>query len=171
MNDEFDGYSSDFLEARRGQLLDLRAEITGRSRETLQQIMDQEREVGDSVDTSNEEQDTSTMLRLQDREASLLTEIEAALRRFEDDEYGECVECGDYINPRRLRHALPPPCASGARKRSRRSVAVSSLAPDLLTSTCDPVFPLAGITRGGELFLGWAPALLDVPPAATMTRG
>ena len=87
MNDEFDGYSSDFLEARRGQLLDLRAEITGRSRETLQQIMDQEREVGDSVDTSNEEQDTSTMLRLQDREASLLTEIEAALRRFEDDEY------------------------------------------------------------------------------------
>ncbi len=102
MNDEFDGYSSDFLEARRGQLLDLRAEITGRSRETLQQIMDQEREVGDSVDTSNEEQDTSTMLRLQDREASLLTEIEAALRRFEDDEYGECVECGDYINPRRL---------------------------------------------------------------------
>ena len=119
MNDEFDGYSSDFLEARRGQLLDLRAEITGRSRETLQQIMDQEREVGDSVDTSNEEQDTSTMLRLQDREASLLTEIEAALRRFEDDEYGECVECGDYINPRRL-------------------------APDLLTSTCDPVFPLGG---------------------------
>ena len=67
MNDEFDGYSSDFLEARRGQLLDLRAEITGRSRETLQQIMDQEREVGDSVDTSNEEQDTSTMLRLQCR--------------------------------------------------------------------------------------------------------
>ena len=30
------------------------------------------------------------------------SEIEAALRRFEDDEYGECVECGDYINPRRL---------------------------------------------------------------------
>ena len=102
MDEDFDGYSAEFLEARRTQLLEMRAEITERSREALQQIMDQDREVGDSVDTSNEEQDTSTMLRLQDREASLLNQITEALRRFDDDEYGECTECGDFINPRRL---------------------------------------------------------------------
>lgn len=34
--------------------------------------------------------------------------IEAALRRLEADEFGECQECGEDINPRRL--AIDPTC-------------------------------------------------------------
>jgi len=64
--------------------------------------MAQEREVGDSVDNSTEERGTSTMLRFKGRERATLYLVERALERIEDEEYGECVECGVDINPRRL---------------------------------------------------------------------
>ena len=47
-------------------------------------------------------------------------QVEAALRRIESDEYGECVSCGEWIDPRRLA-ALPesPLCVAcqGSRER------------------------------------------------------
>ncbi len=100
---EDEGYSEEFLAERQSHLEESYAEITGRSRETLQQIMEQDREVGDSVDTSNEEQGTSTLLRLKDREVGQLRRIREALERLNSGEYGECVECGEFINPRRLK--------------------------------------------------------------------
>ena len=99
---EEEGYSEDFLDERRVELERILAEITGRSRETLQLMMDQEREVGDSVDTSNEEQGTSTLMHLKNRDAGLLKRVEQALDRLAAKEYGECVECGEWISPRRL---------------------------------------------------------------------
>lgn len=100
--DDFDGYSQDFLDARQSDLQQRHDDITGRSREALAQIMDTDREVGDSVDTSNEEQDTSTMLKLQDREARILRTVEHALTLLADEVYGECETCGEFINPKRL---------------------------------------------------------------------
>lgn len=96
-------YSEEFLEARKAALEQRRDEILGSSRQALHEIMDQEHEVGDSVDTSTEEQGTSTMLRLKDREQRQLHQIVGALERLQDDEYGECAECGELINPRRLK--------------------------------------------------------------------
>lgn len=36
----------------------------------------------------------------------ILTEIEAALERLEDEEYGNCTNCGEPISPKRL-EAIP----------------------------------------------------------------
>lgn len=36
------------------------------------------------------------------RRGQLLREIGAALARIDDDEYGDCRECGEAINPKRL---------------------------------------------------------------------
>lgn len=99
MNEDF---SEAFIEARRRDLERMRAEILGRSREALQSIRAQEHEVGDSVDTSTEEQGTSTMLRLKDRDKEELYAIEEALDRLEEGDYGDCEECGDLIGARRL---------------------------------------------------------------------
>lgn len=47
-------------------------------------------------------------------------QVDSALRRIEEDEYGECVSCGEWIDPRRLA-ALPesPLCVAcqGSRER------------------------------------------------------
>lgn len=37
-----------------------------------------------------------------ERRESTLKEIALALQRIEDDEYGDCLSCGEPINPRRL---------------------------------------------------------------------
>ena len=36
------------------------------------------------------------------RRAAELVAIEAALQRLEQGQYGECIDCGELINPRRL---------------------------------------------------------------------
>lgn len=36
------------------------------------------------------------------RRVQQLVQVEAALRRIADDDYGYCVDCGEDINPRRL---------------------------------------------------------------------
>lgn len=96
------GLDEAFIAARREELLEVQRELSGRSRDALHHIMAQEREVGDSVDNSTEERGTSTMLRFKGRERATLYLVERALLRIEDEEYGECVECGVDINPRRL---------------------------------------------------------------------
>ena len=37
-----------------------------------------------------------------ERRVQMLLQIEAALKRIDDDEYGLCRECGEPINPKRL---------------------------------------------------------------------
>jgi len=38
----------------------------------------------------------------QERAERQLRMIEAALKRIENDDYGDCLECGEPINPKRL---------------------------------------------------------------------
>jgi DnaK suppressor protein len=38
----------------------------------------------------------------QQRREQTLRQIDAALKRIDDDEYGYCLRCGDPINPKRL---------------------------------------------------------------------
>lgn len=47
-------------------------------------------------------------------------QVEAALRRIEEDEYGECASCGEPVDPRRL-EAQPeaPLCVSCQGRRER----------------------------------------------------
>jgi len=61
-----------------------------------------EHEIGDEIDSSVEEQERKLTMLLQDREREKLEKIEEALVRIENDNYGECEECGESIAKKRL---------------------------------------------------------------------
>lgn len=61
-----------------------------------------EHEIGDEIDSSVEEQERKLSMLLQDREREKLEQIEEAIHRIENDNYGECEECGELIAKKRL---------------------------------------------------------------------
>lgn len=61
-----------------------------------------EHEIGDEIDSSVEEQERKLSMLLQDREREKLEQIEEAIHRIENDNYGECEECGEPIAKKRL---------------------------------------------------------------------
>lgn len=56
----------------------------------------------DDVDLSTTELEQSMRLRLRNREALYLRKINEALERIQAGTFGECEECGEEIDPRRL---------------------------------------------------------------------
>ena len=97
-----DTLSPEFKQAQRARLEEMLRQLSARSLEARQTIREQEREVGDSVDTSTEELDTASILQLKKSEMETMHLIEQALKRLDEDVYGECEECGDIIGKRRL---------------------------------------------------------------------
>ena len=61
-----------------------------------------EHEIGDEIDSSVEEQERKLTMLLQDREQEKLEKIEDAIRRIEENSYGNCEECGEPISKKRL---------------------------------------------------------------------
>ena len=61
-----------------------------------------EHEIGDEIDSSVEEQERKLTMLLQDREREKLEKIEEAILRIENDNYGDCEECGEPIAKKRL---------------------------------------------------------------------
>jgi len=57
---------------------------------------------GDPVDLASLEINQSNIQKIGKREAYLLKKIDIALRKIEDKTYGECENCGELIDPRRL---------------------------------------------------------------------
>ena len=57
----------------------------------------------DQVDHATEEYERSLAMRLRDRDAAKLQEIELALARIRDDTYGICEACEQPISLKRLR--------------------------------------------------------------------
>lgn len=95
----------DTLNDLREDLERQRAELVNKSKLASNQVRETDQMQGgrDSIDESTEEQGTSTMLRLADRERNLLAKINAALDRIADGEYGYCEACGEEINVKRLK--------------------------------------------------------------------
>ncbi len=56
----------------------------------------------DFVDQASDEWDRNFLLRLRQRERSLLKKIDEALIRIEEGTYGICEECGEEISEERL---------------------------------------------------------------------
>ena len=56
----------------------------------------------DLADRASTETDRSLELRARDRQRKLISKIESALRRIEEDEYGYCEETGEPIALARL---------------------------------------------------------------------
>ena len=61
------------------------------------------KEIGDMYDQASEERDRELDLLLSDRERGKLLQIDDAFARLKEGTYGLCEECGEQINPKRLR--------------------------------------------------------------------
>jgi len=59
-------------------------------------------DIGDSIDLASEERDRELYQLLCERDRQKLVHIRQALVRIEDDNYGECEECGEPIAKKRL---------------------------------------------------------------------
>ena len=63
-------------------------------------------ETPDPVDLAVRNYSKNVMLAVSENESRQLTEVDEALLRIEDDEYGTCLNCEKPINPKRLQ-AIP----------------------------------------------------------------
>lgn len=99
MSEEF---SDEFLNEMREKLEERRAELVNKSRLARDELHEGGDKKGDSIDESTDEQGTSTELVQKERERNFLTQINNALDRIADGEYGYCLNCGNPIKKKRL---------------------------------------------------------------------
>ncbi len=90
------------VEYFRRKLLHWKAEILAGSKDTIEGLQDNTRNIPDVADRASEETDRALELRTRDRQRKLVSKIDAALRRIDEDEYGYCVVTGDPISLKRL---------------------------------------------------------------------
>ncbi|MEM1400634.1 MAG: RNA polymerase-binding protein DksA [Pseudomonadota bacterium] len=86
----------------RQKLLDWRVELEAESSGTLNNLQEESSLSPDIADRASVETDRSLELRTRDRERKLISKIDSALRRIDDDTYGYCEETGEPINVARL---------------------------------------------------------------------
>jgi DnaK suppressor protein len=86
----------------RRKLLSWKSDIVENSSDTVASMKDQTRNIPDVADRASEETDRALELRTRDRERKLVSKIDAALRRIEEDEYGYCSITGEPISLKRL---------------------------------------------------------------------
>ena len=86
----------------RRKLLEWRDELVEESRETISNLREEVRDVGDEAERATRETENSLELRTRDRYRKLLNKIDKALIRLDDGEYGFCDETGEDIGLARL---------------------------------------------------------------------
>jgi len=84
------------------KLLNWRDELVEESRETINNLQQEVRDVGDEVERATRETENSLELRTRDRYRKLINKIDQALNRLEEGEYGYCEETGEEIGIDRL---------------------------------------------------------------------
>ena len=77
-------------------------DILRESRETLENLQEESQNHPDMADRASSESDRALELRTRDRQRKLISKIDAALKRIEDNTYGYCEETGDPIGIARL---------------------------------------------------------------------
>jgi DnaK suppressor protein len=86
----------------RRKLLAWKDEILRESRSTLSNLQEDIGALPDLADRASTETDRALELRARDRQRKLISKIESAMRRIEEDEYGYCEETGEPISLARL---------------------------------------------------------------------
>ena len=86
----------------RRKLLQWKEDILRESKETLQNLQNENTNLPDIADRASSETDRSIELRARDRQRKLISKIEAAVKRIEDGSYGYCEETGEPIGLKRL---------------------------------------------------------------------
>lgn len=90
------------LEYFRLKLLQWRDDLIEESRETMSNLREEVRDVGDEAERATRETENSLELRTRDRYRKLIKKIDQALARVEDGTYGYCEETGEEIGLARL---------------------------------------------------------------------
>ena len=84
------------------KLLAWKDEILRESKLTLQALQEENVNHPDFADRASSETDRAIELRARDRQRKLISKIDAALQRIEDNTYGYCDETGEPISLKRL---------------------------------------------------------------------
>jgi DnaK suppressor protein len=84
------------------KLLAWKDEILRESKLTLQTLQEENVNHPDLADRASSETDRAIELRARDRQRKLISKIDAALQRIEDNTYGYCEETGEPISLKRL---------------------------------------------------------------------
>lgn len=86
----------------RRKLITWRDELVEESRETISNLQQEVRDVGDEAERATRETENSLELRTRDRYRKLINKIEKALIRLDEGDYGYCEETGEEIGLARL---------------------------------------------------------------------
>lgn len=86
----------------RQKLLRWRDDLIEESKQTIDNLREEVRDVGDEAERATRETENSLELRTRDRYRKLLSKINKALLRIEDGSYGFCEETGEPIGVARL---------------------------------------------------------------------
>jgi len=90
------------LEYFRQRLLQWRADLVEESKQTIENLKEEVRDVGDEAERATRETENSLELRTRDRERKLLKKIEQSIARIDAGDYGYCDETGEPIGVGRL---------------------------------------------------------------------
>lgn len=90
------------IEYFRLKLIKWREDLIEESKQTIDNLRDEVRDVGDEAERAQRETENSLELRTRDRYRKLLSQIDKALKRIEEGEYGFCEETGEPIGIERL---------------------------------------------------------------------
>jgi DnaK suppressor protein len=90
------------VEYFRRKLNNWKDELQAGTRDTIEALQDGTRNIPDVNDRASEETDRALELRTRDRQRKLVSKIDAALRRIDEDEFGYCSVTGEPISLKRL---------------------------------------------------------------------
>src|SRR3546814_14150536 len=83
------------LEYFRQRLLQWRADLVEESKQTIENLKDEVRDVGDEAERATRETENSLELRTRDRYRKLIGKIDSTLKRVDSGEYGVSVDSGE----------------------------------------------------------------------------
>jgi DnaK suppressor protein len=90
----------------RQRLLSWRADLVEESKQTIENLKDEVRDVGDEAERATRETENSLELRTRDRYRKLIGKIDSTLKRVDSGEYGYSVDSGEEIGLERLEARL-----------------------------------------------------------------
>lgn len=90
------------LEYFRRKLLAWRADLLADSRDTIETLQSGTRNIPDVTDRASKETDRALELRTRDRQRKLVSKIDQALRRIDENDFGYCEVTGEPISLKRL---------------------------------------------------------------------
>ncbi|KFN41447.1 hypothetical protein N790_12530, partial [Arenimonas malthae CC-JY-1] len=94
------------LEYFRQRLLQWKDDLVEESKQTIENLKEEVRDVGDEAERASRESENSLELRTRDRYRKLISKIDSTLKRIEDGSYGYCVDTGEEIGLERLEARL-----------------------------------------------------------------